>query len=201
VGGVFNGRTGLPIDVLIPQRPDVVYIDTRNNTVVASPILVGGTPVTTAVINVPGGGLSRNVRRPNVVAGVNPYINVGGTQFLNPAAFSTPAPGTFGNFGRNALHGPNLTQFDLTLHKRFSLTERLQLQFNAEIYNLFNKTNFANPNSSLSTAIGTGTNQLQPNVPYTQAAAGSFGQITSTVERTVGLGASRQIQMSLRLMF
>jgi len=47
----------------------------------------------------------------------------------------------------------------------------------------------------------TGTNQLQPGQPYTAAAAGAFGINNSTVARTVGLGANRQIQFALRLNF
>ena len=60
----------------------------------------------TAVINVPGGGFSRNTRRPDLIPGVDPFIQQGGRIFLNPAAFATPAPGTFGNLERNSIHGP-----------------------------------------------------------------------------------------------
>src|SRR5262249_21187339 len=117
LGGIVNARSGLPIEVLI-TRPDIIYRDTRNGTFVNAPILAGGVPVPTPVINVPGGGASRNVRRPDVVPGVSPYFQQGGLQFVNPAAFATPQPGTFGNLGRDALHGPNLAQLDLTLDKR-----------------------------------------------------------------------------------
>ena len=56
--------------------------------------------------------------------------------------------------------------------------------------------------SRLNNALGTGTNQLQPGQPFTAAAAGgTFGLSTSTVTKDVGLGASRQIQLSLRLNF
>jgi hypothetical protein len=122
--------------------------------------------------------------------------------FLNPAAFTFPTPGDFGNLGRWALHGPGLSQFDLTLHKRFAITERQGFEFRAEIYNLFNRTNFANPVSRLNNALGIGTNQIQPGQPFTQAAAGgTFGLATSTVVKDVGLGASRQMQLSLRYNF
>jgi hypothetical protein len=202
LGGMFNFRTGLPVEVGI-TRPDVIYRDTRNGTYVANPIVVNGVPVTQAVINVPGGGASRNVRRPDVVAGVNPYIVSADKRiYLNPAAFSVPAPGTFGNLGRNALSGPLLSQLDLTLHKKFVVNEHFNTEFRAEIYNIFNKANFAVPPSSLASALGTGANQLQPGQAYTQAAAGAaFGVLNSTVERTVGLGAGRQIQLSLRVNF
>src|SRR5258707_10148384 len=55
-----------------------------------------------AVINTPGGGASRNVRRPDFVPSVNPYLS-SDRLMLNPAAFTTPQPGTFGNVPRNVL--------------------------------------------------------------------------------------------------
>ena len=93
--------------------------------------------------------------------------------FLNPAAFAIPAPGAFGNLGRWALHGPGLKQFDLTLHKRFMVNERVNLEFRSEIYNIFNRTNFANPVSRLNNALGTGTNQLQPGQPFLRPPPGA----------------------------
>ena len=202
VGGVVNARTGLPVDVTL-GRNDIVYQINGTNTFVNAPIVSNGVITTTPVINNPYGGAFRNNRRPNVVAGVNPFLSTGdGRYILNPAAFSIPTPGTFGNLGRYALHGPSLTQFDFTLHKRFQLSERLNVEFRGEIYNLFNHTNFANPAATLGNALGAGNNQLQPNQPYTSAAAGGvFGQATSTVTKDVGLGAQRQIQLSLRLNF
>jgi hypothetical protein len=113
--------------------------------------------------------------------------------------------------GRNALAGPSMSQFDLTLHKRFNLTERVNLQFRAEMYNLFNHANLSNPAATLSAGLpssytdkenATGLNGIQPGVAYTASAAGgAFGRITSTVANTVGVGAQRQIQFSLRLNF
>ncbi len=202
MGGLWNGRTGLPFEVRV-TRPDIVYRDTRNNTFVANPILVNGAAVTVPVINVPGGGNFRNFRRPNVVAGVNPLIvGVDKRFYLNPAAFSIPAPGTFGNMGRNAIHGPGLSQVDFTVQKQFPISERVNLEFRAEVYNIFNRTNFSNPPSQLNQSLGTGTNQLQPNQPFSSGSAGgAFGVYSSTVERAVGLGASRQAQFSLRLIF
>ncbi len=212
VGGVLNFRTGVPIDLRI-TRADVVYRDKRNGRIYASPVIVGGVVETEAIINTPGGGSSRGVRRPDAVAGVSPYITTGDKKvFLNPAAFMIPQPGTFGNLGRNAYVGPNLSQFDLTLHKKVPVNEKVNLEFRAEIYNLFNRANFANPPATLGTGLPAGYNVaagaepaasgLQPGLPYTASAAGgAFGRMSSTVVNTVGLGAQRQIQLSLRLNF
>jgi hypothetical protein len=202
VGGIWNARTGLPFEVRV-VRPDIVYQDTRNGTFVASPIVVNGSPVTVPVINVPGGGNFRNFRRPDYVAGVNPFIQTSDKRYmLNPAAFAIPAPGTFGNLGRNALHGPSLSQVDLTLQKQFPITEKIKMEFRAEVYNIFNRANLTNPPTQLNQSLGVGTNLIQPGQPFTAAAAGgAFGVASSTVERAVGLGASRQMQLSLRLTF
>ena len=74
-----------------------------------------------------------------------------------------------------------------------------------EVFNLFDTVNFANPGGTLNAAIPATVGQantLQPGQAYTAAAAGpTFGRLTSTVGRTVGLGTPRQIQFALRFQF
>jgi hypothetical protein len=202
VGGIINARTGLPIDLRI-TRPDVVYRNLLTGMITTSPVLVNGVPVTEAIINTPGGGSSRNVRRPDVVPGVDPFVNDGKLTFLNPAAFATPLPGTYGNYVRNSLHGPGLGQFDLTLAKRFEVHEQMNFEFRAEFYNIFNRANFANPPALLPSSLGTASNQLQPEQPFSSSVSGAstFGVINSTVGRSIGLGTNRQIQFALRFNF
>lgn len=92
--------------------------------------------------------------RPNRVAGVDLYThqNCGGAnkfnanayattgcQYLNPAAFAIPTFGTFGNLGRNAVYGPKYTSTDVSLFKHFKLGERVDMQFRAESFNVFNR--------------------------------------------------------------
>jgi hypothetical protein len=215
VGGLLNMRSGVPVDVLI-VRPDIAYQDARDGRIYSSPVVdTNGTIYTTPVVNTPGGGASRNVRRPDIVAGVNPYLNQG-LQFLNPAAFSLPAPGSFGNSERNGLHGPNLSQFDLTVSKRVFVTESKNIEFRAEIYNLLNHANFANPgNIRLREPLPVGgtfpggvvpaanfRNTLQPGQAFSAATAGGlWGTLNSTVANQIGLGTNRQIQLSLRFTF
>jgi hypothetical protein len=71
--------------------------------------------------------------------------------FLNIGAFA-PAPvvgvdGTegFGNLGRNRFRGPRQQNWDFTLGKVFHMTERQQLRFTSDFFNLFNHPNFSNP--------------------------------------------------------
>jgi hypothetical protein len=165
-----------------------------------------------AVVNTPSGGASRNVRRPDSVPGVNPYLT-NDRLILNPAAFTTPQPGTFGNVPRNALRGPDFQQFDLVFNKRFRFSETTNLEFRTEIFNIFNRANFDIPGSRLNLALPSvslaggvysfsTSNVMQPGQAYTQGAAGgTFGLLRQTVVRDVGLGTSRQIQFALRLNF
>jgi len=207
IGGIVNARSGIPIEVNI-VRADVVIECTNPaagclagqvlalpGTVNASNPLPAGF---TAVVNTPGGGNSRNVRRPDLIPGVDPFLD-SDRNFLNPAAFTTPEPGTFGDLPRNAFSGPNFEQVDLIFNKRFRITESMNFEFRTEIFNILNKTNFANPSSTLNNAI---TASFQPGQAYTQALAGStFGLLRSTVNRTVGLGTPRQIQFAFRFNF
>lgn len=197
LGSILNFRSGVPIDVLI-VRPDIAYVNNATGAVSTSPVVQNGVVLTRAVVNVPGGGASRNVRRPNIVPGVDPYSR-NGRQWLNPAAFSIPAPGTFGNFTRNNLSGPLLTQLDLTLRKAFPVTERANIEFRAEGYNVLNHPNFANPGN---VRLAQGISGLQPGQPFSTSTAGAlFGSENSTVSNQVGLGSNRQIQLSLRANF
>ena len=126
------------------------------------------------VINVPGGGNFRNFRRPDYT-GADPFLHASdGRFYLNPAAFAIPAPGTVGNLGRNAIHGPGLAQFDLTLQKHFVITERTKIEFRAEIYNLFNHPNWNGANAD--------------------PTSGSFGLVT-------GKGGNRVLQIALKYIF
>ncbi len=198
VGGIVNARSGLPIDVKI-VRNDVVYVDGSGN------VFTSAAAGRTAVINTPGGGSSRNVRRPDLIPGVDPFLHSGGLLFLNPAAFAVPAPGSFGNLERNSLHGPGVNQVDLVMAKRLNVSRGQNLEFRVEVFNLFNRANFSNPVGTLPDALPSGSvndaNKLQPGQPYSSAAAGSFGKITGTLGRTVGLGTSRQVQLAIRLNF
>ncbi|HEY0378636.1 MAG TPA: carboxypeptidase regulatory-like domain-containing protein [Pyrinomonadaceae bacterium] len=232
IGGIVNARSGLPIEVLV-TRPDVVIqcvsaggctVPTGTGTNATLPAgFVAALPGTinaanplppgfVAVVNTPGGGASRNVRRPDLIAGVNPYLDAD-RNILNPAAFAIPEAGAFGDLQRNALRGPGFKQFDLILNKHFRLTETVNVEFRTEVFNILNAANFANPSSTLNNALPSiGFNSTtgfytvgsgrQPGQAFTQSAAGqTFGLLRQTVERTVGLGTNRQIQFALRLNF
>jgi hypothetical protein len=210
VGTIWNARSGIPIDVTVTRAEVVIQCTDPGKGCVSGEVrplpgtINAATPLPAgfnAVVNAPGGGNSRQTRRPDLIPGVNPYLN-NDRNFLNPAAFAIPKPGTFGNLPRNALKGPDFWQFDMILAKKVLISEGINVEFRSEFFNVFNRANFANPASTLSNALGISPGQLQPGQPFTQAAAGStFGLLRQTVERTVGLGTNRQIQFALRLNF
>jgi hypothetical protein len=128
-------------------------------------------------------GDTRNPVRPSVNPNfAGPVIFGGANQYFDPNAFVQPLPGTYGNAGRNTLQGPHLYETDLSLAKRFTFRERLNLQFRAEFFNLLNHTNFNTPNP----------------VVYASATGGpspTAGVITSTAT------TSRQIQLGVKLLW
>jgi hypothetical protein len=86
--------------------------------------------------------------RPNLVPGQSialPRSRRTDAEFFNTAAFSTPAPYTFGNAGRDILPGPGNNIFDVALHRRFSIRDRGALEFRAESFNVFNHPNWGIP--------------------------------------------------------
>jgi hypothetical protein len=204
-GTLFNARTGLPIDVEI-ARAAIVYRNNTTGVITTSPVVTGGVVQTTPVVNVPGGGQSRNVARPDRVLGVDPYIHNQGWLYINPAAFSMPAPGTYGNLGRNALRGPGTSQLDLTLSKKFWVKETMNFEFRAECYNILNSPVYQAPNyatvSGSQARLADASGVIQPGQAYTAATAGgNYGALTQTVSNTVGSGTNRQFQLALRFNF
>jgi len=91
---------------------------------------------------------------PNRVLGVSTTPRGGRTiqEWYNPAAFSLPLNGTFGNVRRNCLYGPGFNLVNLSLGKQFTLIEQTHLEIRADANNAFNHPSFAFPQSSLSGA-------------------------------------------------
>jgi outer membrane receptor protein involved in Fe transport len=92
---------------------------------------------------------------PNQVASAsvpNRSIN----EWFNPAAFATPAPGTFGTIRRDSLIGPNWRDLDLSLGKSFRLIEGARLEIRADSVNAFNHPNFSQPDAATGTGVAGG---------------------------------------------
>jgi hypothetical protein len=66
----------------------------------------------------------------------------GPNEWYNPTHFEYPAPGAFGNSGRDILAGPGLVELDFSLFKNFRISERFRLEFRSEFFNIVNHPNF-----------------------------------------------------------
>jgi hypothetical protein len=162
ISGLVTARTGLPVNITMSRKSG----------------------------DLPDGNNSS--QRPNLVPGVSIYAaNQTINNWFNPAAFSLPAKGTWGNAGRNIAFGPGMYEIDTNLQKRFPITERLALNFRASAYNLFNHPVYKNPSGSIGSLIG--------NPP---SVSGSFGQITNVINTgATGTGAPRRFEFMFRAEF
>ena len=108
--------------------------------------------------------------------------------FSSTAVFKVPCTGAsaatchFGSLGRNAITGPGFMNTDFNVTKNTKISERLNVQFRAEFFDLFNQANFGNPRSL---TVGNS----------------NFGIIQSTRFPSGDFGSSRQVQFALKLQF
>jgi hypothetical protein len=96
------------------------------------------------------------------------------TNWFNKATLAQPTKGTFGNLGMDVARGPHSVNFDMAFVKGFAPWHEHQLIFRADLFNIFNHTNFGNPTVTFSSPL--------------------FGQITTAA-------SSRVVQLALRYRF
>src|SRR5581483_8498857 len=109
---------------------------------------IGSNPGTS--IQIDGGAAGGFNQRADLIG--DPYANTNRIQFLNPAAFALPTPGRYGNAGPFAFHGPRISNWDITAAKDFRLTEQLNLNFRAEMFNVANHLSYVRVNTQVGTA-------------------------------------------------
>jgi hypothetical protein len=114
------------------------------------------------------------------------------SEWFNPAAFSLPANGTFGDVRRNSVYGPGLEIVNLSAGKKFTIHEQVKLQIRADATNAFNHPSFGLPGNGTA-ELSTGSTQA-PGQAYTATSAGGQ-QITDTTE------GGRNMQLGARLEF
>jgi hypothetical protein len=133
---------------------------------------------------VPGLYAISGEERPNYVSGVS-LTPTGGSSpndWINVGALAVPATQTFGNLGRNAFRSPGISQLDMGLSKFIYITEKLNLRFRADLFNVFNRAQYGAPNADIS--------------------ASNFGAITSTISNyATGRGTPRELQLSAKIVF
>ena len=166
-------------------------------------VYLGSVPGLSGNGNSPAGTGYGAVQRPNRVPD-QPCRASGAseTQWLNPAAWSinNMALGTNGDSGRAICNGPGFFQVDAALYKNIRLGKNVKLQLRAEVFNVFNRTNFLvngtevsmawNPeNVVFDTGNGATANRIISATP-----SSSFGELTDAAD-------NRQAQFGIRLSF
>jgi hypothetical protein len=179
----------------LPKFTDKAKRITQGYQVNALLTFTTGTPISPQyTTNVDGTGELKN--RPNW-NGQSPYV--GGVQLATSGStgrtyrqlstfttvFSTPTTGTYGNLRRDNFSGPSFKTVDLSLFKRTPITERISSELRAEIFNVLNLNNFANPTVNPTSS--------------------SFGIITNTRNASsapgLGVGEPFNIQFAAKLSF
>ncbi len=162
-------------------------------------VIRSGFPFNASVVTATIGGARP---RPDRVPGQPLYIygtqcdsvygsSCAGGRALNPAAFATPLPGEQGTEGRNDIPGFGLTQVDVSLGRKFRITDRVSLLFRTDAFNILNHPNFANP---LAYYLGPSTTTY---LQSTQMLNHGLGGLNSLFQS----GGPRSLQVSLKLSF
>ncbi|HEY4283348.1 MAG TPA: hypothetical protein VGM62_09805, partial [Chthoniobacterales bacterium] len=144
-----------------------------------SGIVQSGTDISPVIILDFSGSGNGITQRPDLVPGVDPYCqHKSRTCWLNPAAFASPAPYTFGNLKNNSLFGPGSIIVNTALERIFPIREGQSITFRWEAFNMPNHANLYAPNLA--------------------TIAPTFGQPTQGT--TAGLGALNQTTNDPRTM-
>lgn len=115
----------------------------------------------------------------------DPYAGQTSSHWLNQAAFRRPADGSYGNEHRSELRFPGINNWDMSLSRTVSITERVNLKFRADSFNVFNHPQIWTVNSSFSSGNPGGS------LATTDA---SFGEPTAYRD-------ARIFQLSMKLAF
>jgi len=190
-GVIFQAQSGNPVNPTLAIGPGPgISLTVRPD--LLSPIGTTNNPsnwFTNAILCEPFNGTPTGAAPAIPACGTTPFATL-----AVPCTFSstptTPGGKTYpivpgschpGTLGRNAIPGPDFVNTDFSITKDTRITERLNLQFRTEMFDIFNHPNFGNP--------------------VLTATSGSFGTITSTRFPTGDFGSSRQVQFALLLQF
>ena len=175
VGTVIVVRTGFPFSVFSPSSFAIGGARVHANLVPGQPVYLSGAQCATTFQSAAVGVLA-------------PGQSCPGGQGINPNAFTNPPAGQQGDSGRNSLRGFGLTQVDLSLARKFPVSERINIQFRADAFNILNHPNFVNPNPQ------TGNNPAFLSQSMLNAGLGGLNALFQQ-------GGPRSLQLSLKLAF
>ena len=122
-----------------------------------------------------------NAQTPDQVKTDVAYPNKAGDDgpWFDTTAFAPVTAVRFGTVGRNTMRGPGVVNVDLSAFRTFKITEKVNVQFRAESFNLSNTPHFANPNGNVNSS--------------------NFGKIFSTQSGGDAIGRSREYRFGLRI--
>jgi len=186
LAGIVVAMSGQPIDIGDTGAGSFYGLNNGTNPL-ARPSWAAGATQSTAGSNVPGGYFFN----PN--AFVRPFVGVG--QLIpssNGTAVASALGTDIGNVGRNLLRGPSQNNIDFSIIKRFPLKESRNIELRAEIFNLLNHVNLANPISDLNAVMSTGSLDANSGRIINP---GDFGRIFSTSNNP------RLVQFAVKLNF
>ncbi|PYV92992.1 MAG: hypothetical protein DMG05_03095 [Acidobacteria bacterium] len=143
-----------------------------------------------------GDQFAANNQRPNVVPDQPLYVSSDFPPFhvANPKSFAVPAPGSYGNAGRNILRSRGFQQLDFGLLKNTKINEKFSVQYRAEFFNLLNHPNFSTPASSGNHLLTTGNDFGLSKQMANESSGGFLGPLFNS-------GGPRSIQFVLKLVF
>ena len=138
-----------------------------------------------------GGPIILSADRPDIVGPLHILDpRKSGGLYFDPASFQGTVLGEQGNAGRRFFHGPGINNWDMALVKDTSISERVKLEFRAELFNVFNHTQFLGP-SGISSFLD---NRNANPAPARVSTTASFGQVAGAAPPRIG-------QLSLKLNF
>jgi hypothetical protein len=179
---IFVARSGAPFNVtffkFVPALGGIAFV---------RPDLVTGIPIYINDPSAPGG------RRLN-----NAPVTIPGNPFPQIGPFILQAEDRQGTLGRNSLRGFPVYQLDLAIRRQFNISERINLQFRTEFFNILNHPNFGLGDPSTDASL------FSPNFGVSQAMLGRFlggGGSLGGFNPLYQIGGPRSIQLSLKLAF
>jgi hypothetical protein len=192
VAGIITAMSGLPIDIVDSNAGSFYF---GQNSGLSRPSWAPDATRQTAMTNVPAGYYFNPLAfaRP-VIQDLQPIPSSNGTAIAGPVPFGSPLGTDIGNVGRNVLRGPRQSNVDFSVIKRLPISESKNVELRAELFNLFNHVNFANPIGNFNAVP---SNNIDPNTGriINPADLGDFGRINSTSNNP------RLIQLALKLNF
>jgi hypothetical protein len=199
--GEFADRwnfTGNPADVHWSPNTPIPFIDASQFTTDPTTLNVtgGSTPAAqrcfAAAMGAGGQAAANQLNGNPNFANLTGFSSLAlpGCYVSGSAVITPPAPGTFGNMGRNTFRGPDFTDWDFSVSKIWKLNDHVRMQFRGEVFNILNHPNF--DLFTLNTDVG---------FPTSVGTAAFTPDLGSASNPVLGSGGSRHIQLGAKVIW